>query len=164
MKTYQSFSSEETKNFGERLAESALAAGRIHHRARAAAAAQASALVFALVGDLGAGKTTFIQGFFKGLGLKKRAQSPTFILMRRHALRLHKGAGAFKNVFHVDAYRLKNAKNLEPLGLATIFAGPQNIVLIEWADRVKKILPKDAVWFRFRHGKKESERRIIMER
>jgi tRNA threonylcarbamoyladenosine biosynthesis protein TsaE len=126
------------------------------------------AVVLALQGDLGAGKTTFVQGFFKGLGLKKRAPSPTFIIMRRHALR---GGGAgparkrFQNVFHIDAYRLKKAKDLAALDFKEIADDPRNIILVEWADRARGILPKSSVWLRFRYGKagRENERSIMMK-
>ena len=142
-KIYRSFSSEDTKKFGEKLA------GKITRGE--------NAVVFALKGDLGAGKTTFVQGFFNGLGLKRRAPSPTFIIMRRHSLgRARKN---FSDVFHVDAYRLKDAKNLAALDFHDVLSDPRNIVLIEWADRVKKIIPKNAVWLSFRHGKKRERKK-----
>lgn len=117
-------------------------------------------MVFALRGELGAGKTTFVQGFFKGLGLKKYAASPTFIIMRRHVLPRKK----FSNVFHVDAYRLKKADGLRALGFEDVLANPRNIVLVEWAERARGILPKDAVWLEFRHGRRENERHIMIKR
>lgn len=117
-----------------------------------------AARVLALRGNLGAGKTTFVQGFFKGLGLKSRAPSPTFVLMRRHALR-KKG---FKNVFHVDAYRLKKSAHFDALGFGEIVADPRNIVLIEWPERARRFLPGATTWVAFRHGARENERRIII--
>ena len=133
-----------------------------------------SAVVFALKGELGAGKTTFVQGFFKGLGLKKRAPSPTFIIMRRHSLLHARGAhpgmsgaaqhSAFKNIFHVDAYRLKRDADFDVLGFGDIFADPHNIILIEWAERVRRLLPRGAVWLTFHYGKRENERRIIIKK
>jgi len=149
MKTYQSFSSEETQAVGEALGQQA--AREVGRRGKS------GATVFALTGDLGAGKTTFVQGFFKGLGLKRRAQSPTFILMRRHALARKNG-----NVYHLDVYRLKEAAQLGVLGMEEILADPRSIVLVEWAERVKKIFPRGTTWIAFRHGKKENERRIII--
>ncbi len=119
------------------------------------------AAVFALQGELGAGKTTFVQGFMKGLGIKKRSPSPTFIIMRRHEIPRHK---RFSNVFHVDAYRLKNARAFVKIGFEEILADPKNIVLIEWADRIKKILPKSATWLHFSHRPRAGERSIIMKR
>lgn len=161
-KTFRSFSSEETKKFGEELGKNLwkkIARGK-------------NAAVFALAGDLGAGKTTFVQGFFNGLGLKKRSPSPTFIIMRRRSVpRAPRRAtahsprrAALSDIFHVDAYRLKNAAHLAALDFENVLSNPRNVVLIEWADRVKKILPKDAVWLTFRHGKRENERYIIMKR
>jgi len=137
--------------FGEKLARRLAGGGLWAHKRK-------TALILGLKGDLGAGKTTFVQGFFRGLGLKKRAPSPTFVIMRKHALKHRK----FSKIFHVDAYRLKNASALKTLGFGDILSDPRNVVLIEWADRAKKILPKDAVWLRFLHGKRENERHIII--
>jgi tRNA threonylcarbamoyladenosine biosynthesis protein TsaE len=128
-------------------------------------AAKNSATVFALQGELGAGKTTFTQGFLKGLGSKKRVTSPTFVLMRRH--RLGGGRGSqkkFKNVFHVDAYRLKKPEHLATLELDGILNESGNIVLIEWPEQAKKFLPKNTVWIKFKYGKKENERSITITR
>ena len=150
MKTYLTSSSEQTKKLGERFAKELVGKNMKAKKAS----------VFGLKGDLGAGKTTFVQGFWKGLGLKKRPQSPTFIIMRRHAVK-HK---RFSNVFHIDAYRLKGSADLGPLGLKEVFAEPGNIILIEWAERVKKILPKDTIWLSFARGKGEHERSIIIKR
>jgi len=127
-------------------------------------AAKSSTAVFALQGDLGAGKTTFTQGFLKGLGSKKRVTSPTFVLMRRHRFGSRSVARAsqkkFKNVFHIDAYRLKKPEHLAALELDVILNEPSNIILIEWPEQAKKFLPKNTVWVKFKYGKKESERTI----
>ena len=156
MKTYQSFSSKDTEKLGAEIARQLKVGlkkkGSIQNK---------QAVVLALKGDLGAGKTTFVQGFLKGLGLKKRSPSPTFIIMRRHPL---KGVGGFKNLFHVDTYRLKDVHALAALDFEDVLANPENIVLIEWADRAKDILPKSARWLMFRHGRKENERSIIIKR
>lgn len=125
------------------------------------------ATVFALQGDLGAGKTTFVQGFLKGLGSKKRATSPTFVLMRRHVLGGRRGAGGqkkFKNVFHIDAYRLKKPEHVAALTLDVILNEPYNILLIEWPEQAKKFLPKKTTWIKFKYGKKENERIIAITR
>jgi tRNA threonylcarbamoyladenosine biosynthesis protein TsaE len=127
------------------------------------------ATVFALQGDLGAGKTTFTQGFLKGLGSKKRVTSPTFVLMRRHALRVGRGSGSagqnkFKNIFHIDAYRLKKSEHMATLNLDVILNEPGNILLIEWPEQAKKFLPKNMTWIKFKYGKKEDERTISIIR
>jgi tRNA threonylcarbamoyladenosine biosynthesis protein TsaE len=140
-------SSQDTKKLGSEFARHIL---KNPSKSRAA--------VVALSGELGAGKTTFIQGFFKGLGVKKRAASPTFIIMRRVGLRKKH----FRSIFHIDAYRIKKDADLLSLGFGDIVKHPENIILIEWADNVQKIIPRGAMWIRFKHGKKENERIITL--
>jgi tRNA threonylcarbamoyladenosine biosynthesis protein TsaE len=143
---YQSYSSEDTKQFANKLAHRLLSDGLCHKHAT----------VIALSGDLGAGKTTFAQGFYKGLGIKKVPASPTFILMRRTALRGKK----FKNVFHVDAYRLKAAADMKALGFKELLQEPSNLFLIEWPERISNILPKKRISASFKHGKTENLRTL----
>ena len=114
--------------------------------------------ILALSGDLGAGKTTFTQSFAKAFGVKKRILSPTFLIMKRFPLT----QGNFENLYHIDAYRV-SAADFGRLGIQEVFKG-QNIVLIEWADRVKELLPKSAIWIKFEHGKQENERQITINR
>ncbi len=141
---YRSSSSEDTKH------QAAAFAGRILKQGRHAK----HATVITLAGDLGAGKTTFVQGFFKGLGIKRVPNSPTFILIRRTGLK----GKAFKNVFHMDAYRLKDEKALEALDFQTLLADPYNLFLIEWPERVAKALPKPRIAIRLKHGKHADSR------
>ena len=96
-------------------------------------------LIVGLEGELGAGKTTFVKGFAKGLGLKNKISSPTFVLMKSYNLKRI----TYNNLYHIDAYRLKDHKDLIKLGIKEILNDPKNLVLIEWSDRVKKILPKN---------------------
>ncbi len=145
MITYQSYSSAATEKLGENLAKNVLVRKLQEH-----------ATIIGLSGELGSGKTTFIQGFFRGMGLRKRALSPTFILMRRIKLKNRK----FKNIFHIDAYRMKKPDEFMKFGFREIIKNQQNIILIEWADKLKKILPRGIIWLRFRHGKKENRRMI----
>jgi tRNA threonylcarbamoyladenosine biosynthesis protein TsaE len=142
---FQSSSSKATKEFAAKLAARALARGR-----------GKSATIVTLAGELGAGKTTFVQGFYKGLGIKRVPNSPTFILMRRSALR----GKAFKNVYHVDAYRIRAAKDMSVLGFEKFLANPENLFLIEWPERIAGILPKKTVALKFAHGKTPEERTI----
>jgi len=96
------------------------------------------ALIFGLVGELGAGKTTFIQAFAKGLGIKGRLTSPSFVLMKN-----------YKNFYHVDCYRVKGPKDILALDFKEIISNPENIIMIEWAEKIKKILPKNKIWIKF---------------
>lgn len=91
--------------------------------------------IFALEGELGAGKTTFIQGLAEGMGIGARVNSPTFILMR-----FYKGK---KNLYHIDLYRLEEDidTQLSELGIKDAWGKEENVVVIEWADKVKDIYP-----------------------
>lgn len=111
------------------------------------------ALVLGLEGDLGGGKTTFLQGFAKGLGIKEKILSPTFIIMRR-----------FNNFYHFDCYRIQKAKDILDLGFKEIINNPQNIVAIEWADRIKKILPKNVLFLKFGFVGKTSRKITIQSK
>jgi tRNA threonylcarbamoyladenosine biosynthesis protein TsaE len=153
METLNSSSSKKTTDLGGKLARSILNIQRGKNRA---------ATIITLHGDLGAGKTTFTQGFARGLGIKRRLISPTFVIMRRYQMPIRK---QFKNLYHIDAYRLKNPDGLETLGLAAIFSDPTAIVLIEWPENIKKLLKnraKETFKLKFDYGKKENERKIIM--
>src|SRR3989344_1291607 len=115
-----------------------------------------SALIIALTGDLGAGKTTFVQGFCRGIGVKKRITSPTFVLVKSYKLKTK----SYDKIYHIDCYRL-TSEELAALNFQEIINNPQNIILIEWAEKIKKILPKkNAIWLKFDYGEKDNERNI----
>ncbi|MBZ1348915.1 MAG: tRNA (adenosine(37)-N6)-threonylcarbamoyltransferase complex ATPase subunit type 1 TsaE [Candidatus Liptonbacteria bacterium] len=116
---------------------------------------QNKALIIALIGDLGAGKTVFIKGLMQGLGIKKKIVSPTFIIFRRLNNAYNRGA-----IYHIDAYRLKKEKDILSLGFKQILAGPKNIVIIEWAERIKKSVPSGAIWIKLEYGQKNNQRII----
>lgn len=120
--TYLSKSPKETKSIAEKLARKLK-----------------SGAVLALIGDLGGGKTTFAQGFAKGLGIKEKILSPTFVIMKK-----------FNNFYHIDCYRLKNERDLLDLGFKDILKDKKNVVLIEWPERIKKILPKRTIKVSFK--------------
>jgi tRNA threonylcarbamoyladenosine biosynthesis protein TsaE len=92
--------------------------------------------VVALYGDLGAGKTCFVQGLVRGLGVTTQATSPTFVLVNEYRGRLP--------VHHVDAYRTGGLTELIDLGLLDLIDG-DGVTLLEWADRAEPLLPARAV-------------------
>lgn len=96
------------------------------------------ALVVGLSGELGAGKTAFTQAVAKHLGIKKKVNSPTFVIMKKYSLK----TGRYKFLFHLDAYRLKNAKELFYLGWEEIISNKEYLIFIEWPERVSKAMPK----------------------
>ena len=114
-------------------------------------------VLLALSGDLGSGKTTFLQGFAKGLGIKRRVVSPTFILMRRY------DTARNRTFYHIDLYRLDESANeeLANLGFDEIMGDSTSIVAIEWAEKVKEVLPEETVWIDFEYvGKTKRKIRI----
>jgi len=127
MKKYLTKSDEETRQLAFNIARQSL--GKI----------------FALSGDLGAGKTTFSQGFAKGLGIKDKIISPTFVLIKQYEIvRLHKLPKTKKMLYHVDLYRVES-ENIKGLGIDEILFDSNNFVLIEWAEKIEKILPKETI-------------------
>jgi tRNA threonylcarbamoyladenosine biosynthesis protein TsaE len=116
------------------------------------------ALVVGLRGDLGAGKTTFVQAVARELGIKNKIASPTFVIMKKYAL---KGRN-HKFMFHLDAYRLKNEKELLYLGWEEVISDPEHLVFIEWPENVKKVMPKFAKFIDISHTKKERERVLYL--
>jgi len=97
-------------------------------------------MVIGLIGDLGAGKTVFSQGFASGLNVKRTVNSPTFVLMKVYPIK-HK---IIKNLVHIDAYRIKDGQDIINIGGEEYFNREDTVTLIEWADKVKEILPKKA--------------------
>ena len=95
--------------------------------------------VVALIGDLGAGKTTFVQGLAVGLDISNNVPSPTFIIMRTYTLENQK----FRNLYHFDLYRLEDniESELINLGIKDIWNNKENVSVIEWAEKADKILP-----------------------
>ena len=113
----------------------------------------------ALFGDLGSGKTTFVQGLAKGLGIKRRIISPSFILVRRYKL------PNLKFFYHVDLYRMESANDIKSLGLEEILNNSQNIVAIEWAEKLNDLPEKRIdMYFEYLEGDKQSLRSDELKR
>jgi len=126
------------------------------------------AQVLGLEGDLGGGKTTFLQGFAKGLGIKEKILSPTFILMRKFQIPSTQSQtnskfkiSKFQTFYHIDCYRILKPKEILDLGFKEIIQNPKNIVAIEWADRVRQILPRDTIVLKF-HFANKNKRKIMI--
>ena len=117
---YQSESPEETYEIGRRLGSEA-----------------APGSVYALVGDLGAGKTIFTKGFAAGLGISDTITSPTFTIMQ-----------VYENgrlpLYHFDVYRISDPEEMYEIGFDEYILG-DGVSLIEWADRIPELLPKETV-------------------
>jgi tRNA threonylcarbamoyladenosine biosynthesis protein TsaE len=166
MKSFITNTAKQTQKLGELLAQE-IRGGKI----------------VALYGELGSGKTTFTQGFLKGMGAKGPYTSPTFLVIKNYkkefpiskspALTSRRRGEQFlnksrklkfkiQNIYHIDAYRV-TAKDILNLGWKEIISNKNNIVIIEWADRIKKIIPPSAFWIIFSHYN-ENKRKIIFKR
>ena len=121
-----------------------------------------SAAVIGFSGELGAGKTTLVRGLGKQLGVKEKIKSPTFVLMKTYKLYCRKKI-PWQNLTHIDAYRLETKGEIERLMPRDIFKNPENLVFIEWAEKIKQILPKNTLWIELKHGGK-THRRILIKK
>ena len=106
--------------------------------------------VLCLYGELGSGKTTFVQGFARGLGLTGRLLSPTYIIVRRYQLE-----SPLHYFYHLDLYRMNEAAELAELGIQEILADPTNFVAIEWAGKLGALLPTRRVDVHFENINEE---------
>ncbi len=118
---------------------------------RLGAAAEAGT-VLCLIGDLGAGKTLFTQGFAKGLGVTGEVTSPTFALMNQYQGRLP--------VTHFDLYRLEREEELDEIGFYEYAEDDRSVVLIEWADKFPDALPEPHIRLTIKRGEGEDEREL----
>lgn len=150
-KTFITQSSEETQKLGQMLAQE-LQSGKI----------------ICLLGELGSGKTTFTQGFLKGLGIHGPYTSPTFVVLKHYKVKSAKlkvqskdKNYAILNIYHADAYRI-NSKDMINLGWEELISNKKNIIIVEWADRIAGIMPKDSLWIEFKWTG-ENKRKIILK-
>lgn len=121
---------QETAKVGQELAQYLAGRGAPH--------------ILCLYGELGAGKTTFTQGFARGLGITSRLLSPTFIIVRRYQI-----PDKENYLYHVDLYRLHSAAEMEGIGIPEIFADLASYTVIEWSERLGKLMPPDHISIHF---------------
>ncbi|KND48520.1 MAG: tRNA threonylcarbamoyl adenosine modification protein YjeE [Parcubacteria bacterium C7867-005] len=116
---------------------------------------KSKATVVALNGDLGSSKTTFSQFVGLALGVEENMPSPTFLIERIYELE----DKSWKYLIHIDAYRLDSSAELLHLGWKDLIENKENLILVEWAEKIKDILPSDTTTVSFRFIN-ESEREI----
>lgn len=104
-----------------------------------------AATVVALSGELGAGKTTFVQAIAREYGILETVNSPTFVIEKVYSL----SEAPFEKLIHIDAYRLKEARELEMLGWNDLVSNPANLIFVEWPEKVPGLIPQDAIKVRF---------------
>jgi tRNA threonylcarbamoyladenosine biosynthesis protein TsaE len=137
---------EETQKLGETLAKQMMESGF-----------KKTAVVLGLQGNLGDGKTTFLQGFAKGLGVDEKILSPTYVIQKRFGIKKD-----FENFYHIDCYRLNKPEEILELGWKEIILNPKNIVAVEWPDKIKKFLPKQTISINFKSAS-ENQRKIVID-
>jgi tRNA threonylcarbamoyladenosine biosynthesis protein TsaE len=105
--------------------------------------------IIALKGDLGAGKTAFTRGIAQGLGIRDDVTSPTFTIINDYTDPIP--------FAHMDAYRIKSLEEMENVGFSDYLS--EYVVVVEWADRIKPLLPEDLLWVDFK-GEGDNRRKI----
>ncbi|HOE57844.1 MAG TPA: tRNA (adenosine(37)-N6)-threonylcarbamoyltransferase complex ATPase subunit type 1 TsaE [Bacillota bacterium] len=110
--------------------------------------------IVCLSGDLGAGKTSFAQGIAKGLGVKDYVTSPTYTIINEYEGRLP--------LYHFDVYRLNDVEEMHELGYEEYFFS-DGVVVLEWADMVRDIIPGERLWITILNTKGDNSREIIIE-
>jgi tRNA threonylcarbamoyladenosine biosynthesis protein TsaE len=128
-----SVSAQRTQELGVRFGELALAGD-----------------LFCLEGDLGSGKTCFVQGLGRGLGIVESIHSPTFILANEHR-------GGRLLLYHLDVYRVRSADEAIGIGLEDYVWG-DGVCVVEWAEKIRGALPAEHMWIEFLHLDESSRR------
>lgn len=98
--------------------------------------------VVGLSGELGAGKTTFTKEVAKILGIKENLSSPTFVLMKKYKIPYLIPDTLYRFLVHIDAYRIEDPDELVRLGWEKIISDPNNLVFVEWPEKIESIMPK----------------------
>ena len=110
--------------------------------------------IISLNGNLGAGKTTFAQGFARGMGIKQHVGSPTFKLVSEYS-------GEKMKLFHVDCYRLSGIDDFLNMGGENLLLPQDGICLFEWASIIKGVLPSNTIIIDFIRYKDNPNKRLI---
>lgn len=116
------------------------------------------ATVLAFSGELGSGKTTLTQEIARQLGVKEKLVSPTFVIMKKYKVKDKK----FKNLIHIDAYRLDKGEDLEKIGWEKIVKNKENLIIIEWPERVRECIDKNALKVFLEHKDKDKRKIKIL--
>ncbi len=142
-KIYLTSSPGQTKKLGYSFARQILSS-KIRHK---------KALIIAIKGELGAGKTTFLKGFGVGLGIREKILSPTFVILKRFDMQ----GRSFKNFYHLDCYRVKDEKEAEALGFKEIILLEENIMAIEWPENIKNLIGENIYKIKIKIKRKKRE-------
>ncbi|RLE13426.1 tRNA (adenosine(37)-N6)-threonylcarbamoyltransferase complex ATPase subunit type 1 TsaE [Candidatus Aerophobetes bacterium] len=112
--------------------------------------------LIALIGELGSGKTTLVRGIARGMGIKARVKSPSFIIINEYP-------GAIP-LYHFDLYRLNDPQEINSLGYEEYFYKKEGVVVIEWADKILEFLPSDYLEIRLKVEDLERRKLVLLSR
>lgn len=115
--------------------------------------------VILLSGDLGAGKTTFVQGFAEAFGITDPVRSPTFIIRQDFAV---KNNSAIARLVHIDLYRLNESSDLSTIDLDEVLTDPNTVTLVEWPERAGDYPWPPHIRIAFAHGAEPTTRTITV--
>lgn len=121
---------------------------------RVSPGATGGAILVTLSGELGAGKTAFVKAVARELGITEPVTSPTFVLMKSYSLpeaspRVGDASPTFHHLVHLDAYRLESGKDLNPLNFDEYMKQADNLIMLEWPEKVADALPLPAIRIAF---------------
>lgn len=136
MREYTTHSPEETQNIASAIVT---ALGKIQGK-------RGTSTIIALQGNLGAGKTVFVKGVARVLGIEETITSPTFVIEKMYTLPEGK---PWKKLIHIDAYRLQSEEELSSIDWVNIATDPNNLIVMEWPEQVGMGVPDRAVWIEF---------------
>lgn len=128
--------------------------------------------IYALYGDLGSGKTTFVQGLARGVGIHKKIISPTFIIIRSYKIPItyslsleepEPGRRPITNFYHIDLYRLNSQNQALDLGLIELMDDRKNLIAVEWPEKIESLLPGSAKKIYFKYVDADKREIIIKE-
>lgn len=122
--------------------------------------AKETATVLALAGDLGAGKTTFVQTLATELGVSEPVTSPTFTILKGYETT----DTVWSQLLHMDAYRIEDSSELGPLQFNDLINTPDTLFCIEWAEKISDYLPVDTVWLQFSNTTDDTARTVQIRR
>jgi len=157
-KTYFTNSSSQTKKLGKKLAEKIVSPTGFKQEQNQ----QGSPCILCLQGDLGAGKTCFLQGFAKGLDIKQKITSPSFVILKKFKIDNQLSKIHYQYFYHIDCYRIQKPEEIMDLGFKRMLSDNANIIAIEWPERITKILPKQIIKIKFEFINKNTRKIIIL--
>lgn len=122
--------------------------------------------VIGLIGELGSGKTTFVKGLAEELKVEEVITSPTFVILKEYNIlrpKIHLGGVSkkVKKLIHIDAYRMENIEDINSVGIEDFLNRDDVVIVIEWAEKIREILPKKTIYINFKHIN-ENKREILL--